>query len=123
MGSVPAVGTPGYLLRVNMSQGPKWVQGTIVEKLGVNVFNVHIHDLNVIWKRHSNQMLLRDISNSNDVNDKSNNDIADQNPVSEHTRFGEFIPSNEADPTDPNQPSPLRRSERIRRPPVRYGYD
>ena len=111
------------VLCLNMSQGPKWVQGTIVEKLGVNVFNVHIHDLNVIWKRHSNQMLLRDISNSNDVNDKSNNDIADQNPISEHTRFGEFIPSNEADPTDPNQPSPLRRSERIRRPPVRYGYD
>ena len=118
--SIPSFKVNDKVLCLNISQGPKWVQGTIVEKLGVNVFHVHIHDFNVIWKRHSYQILLRNVSNDDDS----------LNPYlgSEHSRFGTcFEPASgacsESESSDFIQPVPLRRSKRIRRPPVCYGFE
>lgn len=45
------------VLALNVRGEPKWYQATVVEKIGVNVYNVQVHDLNIIWKRHSNQLL------------------------------------------------------------------
>ena len=45
------------VLALNLRDGPKWYLSTVVQQMGINVFNVLIHQLNVIWKRHSNQLL------------------------------------------------------------------
>lgn len=45
------------VLALNMRGGQKWYDATVIEKLGVNVYNVQVHDLNTIWKRHANQLL------------------------------------------------------------------
>ena len=46
------------VLALNMREGEKWQRGTIVDRLGTNVYNVHVPSLNVIWKRHKHQMVL-----------------------------------------------------------------
>lgn len=53
------------VLALNLRGGPKWYTGTIVQKLGVNVFQVHIKDLDVVWKRHANQLLSIPTSDKN----------------------------------------------------------
>lgn len=45
------------VLALNLREGQKWYDATVIEVLGINVYNVRVHDLNVIWKRHSNQLL------------------------------------------------------------------
>lgn len=45
------------VLALNLRDGPKWYKGTIVQKLGINVYNVLIQHSQVVWKRHSNQLL------------------------------------------------------------------
>ena len=45
------------VLALNMRDGEKWLHATVANKIGVNIYNVHVHDLNVIWKRHANQLL------------------------------------------------------------------
>ena len=42
---------------LNLREGEKWLEGTVIQKLGINVYGVHIESLNVIWKRHANQLL------------------------------------------------------------------
>lgn len=49
------------VLALNLRDGPKWFHGTVVQKLGVNVYNVHVHQLDVVWKRHCNQLLLSNV--------------------------------------------------------------
>lgn len=45
------------ILALNLRDGPKWYYGTVVDILGQNVYNVHVHDLDVTWKRHLHQLL------------------------------------------------------------------
>ena len=45
------------MLALNLREGEKWLQGTIVQKLGINVYGIHVDSLNIVWKRHANQML------------------------------------------------------------------
>ena len=45
------------VLALNLREGPKWYHGKILQKLGVNVYNVRIDELNIVWKRHTNQLL------------------------------------------------------------------
>ena len=46
-----------YVLALNYGRGPKWYHGVIIEKININIFKVRISDLNVVWRRHSNQLL------------------------------------------------------------------
>lgn len=45
------------VLALNLAGGPKWYQATILDKVGDNIYNVHIHQLDVTWKRHKHQLL------------------------------------------------------------------
>ena len=40
------------VLCLNLGNGPKWYQASIVEILGTNLYNVHIHDLDILCKRY-----------------------------------------------------------------------
>ena len=40
-----------------MRCGHKWLRGNIVDKKGINVYDFHIIELEIIWKRHCNQLL------------------------------------------------------------------
>ena len=46
-----------YVLALNYGRGPKWYHGVIIEKININIFKVRVSDLNVVWRRHSNQLL------------------------------------------------------------------
>ena len=58
------------VLALNLRPGKKWLEATIVDKIAVNVYNVLIHDLNVVWKRHLTQLHSH---NSVDENNTNNN--------------------------------------------------
>ena len=60
------------VLALNLREGPKWYHATVVQKLGINVYNVHIHALDVVWKRHIHQ-LLRTQASSGLLNCNSHN--------------------------------------------------
>ena len=136
------------VLALNLREGPKWLHATIVQQLGINVYGVHVHDLNVVWKRHANQMLNDSITiddnNSQEIYfDAQSYPLPQQNyPVLpeincspseisnsqsvEKSKDSEL--SNNVDVSvsrdDPDSVSPtptLRRSERIRKPVERYG--
>ena len=51
-----------------MSKGPKWLKGSVLEKLGLNVYSVFINELEVAWKRHASQLskIISDPSNNID---------------------------------------------------------
>ena len=44
------------VLALNVRNGPKWYQTRFVQKLGINVYDVPVPELDVIWKRHCNQL-------------------------------------------------------------------
>lgn len=44
------------VLALNMSRGPKWLKSTVLERLGSNVYNVFVSDLDLVWKRHVTQL-------------------------------------------------------------------
>ena len=96
-----------HVLALNVHRGPKWYPAIIVDKLGINVYNVYVEELDIIWKRHKNQLSFVSChynnSNSNSVNNSHSTDITDH-----------F-----ADTDDSLNPS---RSTRNRRPPDRYGF-
>ena len=98
------------VLALNVREGPKWHQATVVQKLGVNVYNVHIHQLNVVWKRHANQLLsITPVVNTHPGNNVAmqphDQTCAQQPPLSER-----------AEPV-------CRRSSRIRTPVTRFGFE
>ena len=84
------------VLALNLRDGPKWRTAVVVEKIAINVYNVQVKELGVIWKRHSNQLLpatatlQQDTSeavrsqNENDANTQRKSG-RNKNPVS---RFG-----------------------------------
>ena len=155
--NIPNFNVGDEVLAINFRNGPKWYKATIMQKLAANVFNVHIHDLNVVWKRHSNQLLNSISCNENNrsfnhfediVPNECYNDCSpisrsdDSKPVSVDTSPGGSQPVLsppgvliDSDHLTPNNhvPAPqstvnenvsspsLRRSSRIRKPPVRLG--
>lgn len=44
------------VLALNMRGGPKWYKARVVQKLAINVYEVLVPELDVIWKRHWNQL-------------------------------------------------------------------
>ena len=127
------------VLALNLREGKKWMKATIVEKLGINVYNVIIHDYNVLWKRHYNQLLPlkeQDISVSD-----SNNPVVVLSPEQESVfpqnhdipnkdvYVGPTLIDNQNISVRPivhnNKSSAveLRKSSRPRKPTVRYGFD
>ena len=51
------------VLALNLRPGPKWLHGSIIQKLGVNVYSVLIENSNIVWKRHVTQLLKRSVTN------------------------------------------------------------
>lgn len=45
------------VLALNVREGPKWYQATITQKLGINVYEVRVHELDLLWKRHKTQLI------------------------------------------------------------------
>ena len=124
------------VLALNLRDGPKWLHGSIVEKLGVNVFNVLIHDYNIVWKRHSNQLLSCHNENKNEsvpdnaILDRSLLDINLPINIEPNNQTYETVAdaNHASSPSSSNLPIAesnvtLRRSERIRQPVIRYGID
>ena len=90
------------VLALNVREGKKWYPATVVEKIGINVYNVHVYEFDVIWKRHLNQLLA--IPDTSDVVLREpENGLANQ--------------------TDHTSEPPTRRSVRARNPISRYGWD
>jgi hypothetical protein len=56
---------------LNLRDGPKWLAGTIQEKIGINMYKIHVSDLDVIWTRHVEQLLKRK-TNGRDDDPKGN---------------------------------------------------
>lgn len=129
------------VLALNLRDGPKWMLGTIVQKLGVNVYNVHINDFNIIWKRHANQLLFvsnspGDVNDSNEFNDVVVSDRNDEQEQNFELLQNDQISINQPVPTI-NNPSlavntdderstaapALRRSTRVKKPVIRYGFE
>lgn len=118
------VGDAVYAL--NLHSGPKWYKGTITEKLGVNVYKAYIHDLGMIWKRHSNQLLASSLCEKRIVlplssgtwnsENASSSDLDNQPEVLEPRN----TPESTADDSAVSEELPLRRSSRNKRPPDRY---
>ena len=47
---LPQFDVGSSVLALNLRRGQKWYDATVIQVLGVNVFEVHVHDLNVVWK-------------------------------------------------------------------------
>ena len=118
------------VLVLNPSSGPKWHRGIIVGKLGINVYNVFVKKVGLVWKRHLSQLLVI----PHDHKDQSQNDsqtpdtdvyfpagpisgASNASPILDETNDDEFH-----DALSENDVN-LRRSTRISRPPIRYGID
>ena len=54
---IPSFYVGDSVLALNLRSGPKWLQSTIVSKLGQNIYEVHVHELDVVWRRHKHQLL------------------------------------------------------------------
>ena len=107
---VPQFEIGSNILALNLGSGPKWYNATIVDKLAINIYNVFVHDLNVTWKRHTNQLLsVRDPSgHSNTQNSESN----------------ETVPQQESETNGiPQLACGRSLNERVRRPPNRLMFD
>lgn len=130
------------VLALNLREGPKWYKGTIVQKMGINVFNVLIQHSQVVWKRHSNQLLP--IPSDKRQDSKLNHDALIENNTSNlsNSLLPSSAPSSPIDITpiatnvevsndDVNNQAhvaadtniALRRSDRTRKPVVRYGFE
>ncbi|XP_068240182.1 uncharacterized protein [Palaemon carinicauda] len=129
------------VLALNLRDGPKWFQGEIVQKLGVNVYNVHVQELDVIWKRHCNQLLsIIGSEPKNSISNESScvssySELPSQQQVVQPYVSVEF-PSNVSPHHNISVPAigvsgdipvtdviPIRRSTRNRKPEIHYGYD
>ena len=54
--NIPQFDVGSSVLALNLREGPKWYNATILEQLAINLYNVHVHELNTVWKRHANQL-------------------------------------------------------------------
>ena len=117
------------VLALNLCPGPKWYNATITEVLGINIYNIFIHELNTTWKRHIQQLLPSSIDNnnvSNNCNLNSNENVihvpdrhvpleffSDNVIVNDNVNTSQSLPVN-------SQSAALRRSTRINKPTKRY---
>lgn len=85
------------VLVLNLREGKKWYRGSVVEKLGINVYKVFVNELDSICKRHANQLIA----------------IPD-NP--------EELSEEDSRRDEPNFDVNVRRSNRVSRPPNRLSY-
>ena len=51
--SIPQFYIGNSVLALNLRGGQKWYDA----KIGINIYDVHVHDLNITWRRHANQLL------------------------------------------------------------------
>ena len=93
----------------NNKPEPKWVVGTVVEKLGDISYRVQVG--NQVWKRHVDQLLQTTITQANT---DTNNDITDDLNAWPST-LNDSLSTNQ----QPEQES-RRYPTRLRRPPDRY---
>jgi hypothetical protein len=71
------------VLALNFRGSPKWYKAIIVQKLGTNVYEVSVPELDVIWKRHWNQLCdIPSISDEPQINVQNNNEIIPVTPRS-----------------------------------------
>ena len=126
----------------NFGKGPSWLEGKIIEILGVRNYKVMLKDFgNIVWKRHSDQLMPRftptapsdgtvssyntcsgesfiPLSPSGQVCNPSSTEISD-NPVFEENNDGSVDNSKTCIPSNVPDPVPLRRSSRVVKPPDR----
>ena len=77
----PIFSVGSSVLSLNLRTGPKWLESTIVGILGRNVYEVYVHSLDTVWKRHKNQILLMpDNSKSKMVTIPKSSHIANFSP-------------------------------------------
>ena len=129
-----------HVLALSCRPGKKWYKGLITEKLGINIYNVFISELDETIRRHANQLLT---SVPDQIIDSQNCPIDnDSVSVLDFTQNSNADPMNETDQfydavTDENpvdsgditaseigndlssSGNELRRSSRIRKPPDR----
>ena len=138
-------------MALNLRDGDKWLRGTVIQQLAINVYNVHIHDIGVVWKRHANQLLLNRIPPSKTEFNLDKDNISDiRTPLLNRNELSlsNDIPIDNESPnlsnsyenscpqiiqnpdsnmsknhSNLNEDSPpLRRSQRTRKPIERYGF-
>ena len=69
------IGDP--VLALNVRDGRKWYRGTVTQRIAINIYLIKIIELDLIWKRHTNQLLPvpydsnNQPTNNNNENDKS----------------------------------------------------
>ena len=63
------------MLALNLRPGPKWYTGVIVDKLGVNIYEVFINELEILWRRHANQLKATCVSKDPNIPLDRNNDV------------------------------------------------
>ena len=118
------------VLALNLRGGDKWLKGIITEKLAINVFNVFVSELEITWKRHSNQ--LRKLHNNVVAGNTDDDDwpilLFPNADSSAHETLQPQAAAVATEMTQPDQAAtqvqqPLRRSTRTPRPPQRYGFE
>ena len=123
-----------HVLALNPGVGPKWRKGIIVGQLGINVYNVYVKEIGVVWKRHLSQLSVipADCCEESNISAQGNCGVPlmatpDIDPeehdvfydAQENMQAIENVPQGQDVPTE----TILRRSGRERRAPVRYGID
>ena len=102
---------------LNNSSGKKWLTGTILERKGINVYDVFIQESGSICKRHCNQLRNRYLDGTADEPEETETPVYMPDPVPQNESEEIFH-----DCIDESPEIELRRSSRISVPPVRY-YD
>ena len=112
-----------HVLALNLREGPKWYHATIVQKLGPNIYNVHIHQLDVIWKRHLNQLLS--VSCKSEIASKNQNDKASSSVPIQNKACPNYSSQLNNSPIVNTGSEFIQRrmSSRTRKPVSRYGFD
>ena len=134
------------VLALNLRPGPKWLEATVVKELGINIFEVRIHEYGTIWKRHSNQLVKSELEERQTIppspdfkHDLSRNksiltreiDVPKETVSSENEPIpiidnfdnpGNISNDNVLDSIQADSTPCLRRSTRIAKPVQRYGF-
>ena len=128
----------------NFGQGTPWVEGKIIEVLGVRNYKVQLRDFGkVVWKRHADQLMSRFVGNFayNQANDHSelvlgksvlhknpcpsvsfeylNVPVSKESVVVNDTVVNNEVINNEPPPVSVSGTPTLRRSSRTIKPPDR----
>ena len=124
-----------HVLALNPGVGPKWRRGVIVGQLGVNVYNVFVKEIGLIWKRHMSQLSsIPDVFDDKNTDSSFEPEITSVHPevIDENVFYDamESAPGVSTENTEVNtgdtvvnEPAVSRRSGRTIRPPCRYGYN